>query len=313
MTSPADLRVKLKNSGLEIFPLCLGGNVFGWTANKEESFKVLDAFVEAGGNFIDTADMYSEWAPGNKGGESESIIGDWMKSRGNRHDLVIATKVAKLSSRPGLSEKNINLALEESLNRLQTDHIDIYYAHEDDTKVELIETLSAFNAHIKSGKVHILGASNYNGARLKEAHQVSADNNLAKYQVIQNHYNLVERREFEEDAAIASENLGLDSIPYFGIARGFLTGKYQPGIKVESARAQGASAYFNEKGWAILKQVTEIAKAHSVSNAAVALAWLRAKNQTPIASARTIEQLKEIIQIVNLSESEIASLDLVSN
>lgn len=306
-------KVKLKNSGLEVFPLCLGGNVFGWTANKDQSFEVLDAFVEAGGNFIDTADMYSEWAPGNKGGESESIIGDWMKSRGNRHDLVIATKVAKLSTRAGLSEKNINQALEESLDRLQTDHIDIYYAHEDDPKVELMETLSAFNAHVKSGKVHILGASNYSGARLNEANKVSTENNFAKYQVIQNHYNLVERKEFESDAGIVAEKLGLDSIPYFGIARGFLTGKYQPGITVDSARAQGASAYFNEKGWATLDQVTKIAKAHSAPNAAVALAWLRAKNQTPIASARTVEQLKEIIQIVELSQAEVQTLDLVSN
>ena len=306
-------RVKLKATGLEVFPLCLGGNVFGWTANQEESFKVLDAFVEAGGNFIDTADMYSEWAPGNSGGESETIIGKWMKSRGNRHEVVIATKVAKLSKRPGLSASNIDNALEDSLNRLQTDHIDIYYAHEDDQNVELLETMTAFDRHVKSGKVHLLGASNYSGARLREASKLCQNHQLTQFKALQNHYNLVERKDFESDSGIAATELGMDSIPYFGLARGFLTGKYQPGKMVESARAQGASAYFNDKGWAILSAVTEVAQKHSISNAAVALAWLRAKQQTSIASARTTEQLKELVQIVELNSDEIAKLDLVSN
>ncbi|MGI9198427.1 MAG: aldo/keto reductase [Candidatus Nanopelagicaceae bacterium] len=304
-------RVMLK-SGLEVFPLCLGGNVFGWTANQEESFKVLDAFVEAGGNFIDTADMYAEWAPGNVGGESETIIGNWMKARGNRHELVIATKVAKLSKRPGLSAKNIDAALEESLNRLQTDHIDIYYAHEDDPTVEMSETLSTFDKHVKSGKIHILGASNFTGARLREAKKASISNNLAQYQVIQNQYNLVDRDVFESDAGIAASELALDSIPYYGIARGFLTGKYQPGKNVESARAQGASTYFTDRGWASLAKVSEIAEKYNSSKAAVALAWLRAKDQTPIASARTVEQLRELIQIIQLTSEEVADLDLAS-
>ena len=306
-------RIKLKATGLEIFPLCLGGNVFGWTANESESFKVLDAFAEAGGNFIDTADVYSEWAEGNSGGDSETIIGKWMASRGNRHEMVIATKVAKYSKRPGLSAANINSAVEESLNRLQTDHIDIYYAHEDDQKVELLETLSAVDALVKVGKVHIMGASNYSAARLEEATKISQENGLNRYTALQNEYNLVERAKFEGDAGNVTDKLNIDSFPYFGIARGFLTGKYQPGIKVESARAQGASAYFNDRGWATLNKVTEIAKNHGVSNSAVALAWLRAKGQTPIASARTLEQLKEIMQIIELSASEVSALDSVSN
>ena len=305
-------RIKLKATGLEIFPLCLGGNVFGWTANEAESFKVLDAFAEAGGNFIDTADVYSEWAEGNSGGDSEAIIGKWMASRGNRHEMVIATKVSKFSKRPGLSASNINNAIEESLNRLQTDHIDIYYAHEDDQKVELIETLTAFDSLVKVGKVHIMGASNYSAARLEEATKISQENGFNRYTALQNEYNLVEREKFEGDAGKVTEKLNIDSFPYFGIARGFLTGKYQPGVKVESARAQGASVYFNDRGWAVLNKVTEIAKNHGVSNSAVALAWLRAKGQIPIASARTLDQLKEIMQLVELSASEVSVLDSVS-
>lgn len=304
-------RIKLEATGLEVFPLCLGGNVFGWTADEKESFAVLDAFVEAGGNFIDTADAYSQWKPGNTGGDSELIIGNWMKSRGNRHQLVIATKVAKFSKRPGLSASNIKAAINESLERLHTDHIDIYYAHEDDTKVELLETLTAFNELVKSGKVHDIGASNYTGERLRLAHQISEANGLAKYTALQNHYNLVVREEFESDAGIAARELGIDSFPYFGLARGFLTGKYQPGVKVDSARAESASAFFTDKGWAALRAVTDIANNRGVSNSAVALAWLRAKNQTPIASARTVDQLREIMQIVELSEAEIRALDAV--
>ena len=306
-------RITLKETGLEIFPLCLGGNVFGWTANEEESFKVLDAFAEAGGNFFDTADVYSEWKEGNTGGDSEKILGKWMKSRGNRHQIVIATKVAKYSKRPGLSEANIKAAVTESLDRLQTDHIDLYYAHEDDTKVELAETLGAFNDLVKGGQVHLIGASNYSGDRLREAHKISTANGFAKYTALQNHYNLVERKEFESDAAIATRELGVNSFPYFGLARGFLTGKYQPGVTIESARAQGASAYFNEKGWTTLNKVTEIAKQHGESNSAIALAWLRAKGQVPIASARTVDQLREIMQVVELSASEVSQLDAVSN
>ena len=307
------MRTTIPQTDLSIYPLCLGGNVFGWSADEAQSHDVLDAFVSHGGNFIDTADVYSEWKEGNKGGESEAIIGSWLKKRNNRSEIVIATKVAKLSTRPGLKASNIKAAVDDSLKRLQTDFIDIYYAHEDDTKVELAETLGAFNDLVKGGQVHLIGASNYSGDRLREAHKISTANGFAKYTALQNHYNLVERKEFESDAAIATRELGVNSFPYFGLARGFLTGKYQPGVTIESARAQGASAYFNEKGWTTLNKVTEIAKQHGVSNSAIALAWLRAKGQVPIASARTVEQLREIMQVVELSASEVSQLDAVSN
>ena len=305
-------RITLKATGLEIFPLCLGGNVFGWSANQDESFRVLDAFAAAGGNFIDTADVYSEWKPGNAGGDSETILGNWMASRGNRHQMVIATKVAKYSKRPGLSASNINSAIEESLNRLQSDHIDIYYAHEDDTKVELIETLTAFDALVKAGKVHDLGASNYSGARLKEAAKIATDNGLTKYTALQNEYNLVTRDIFESDAGPTAKELGMNSFPYYGVAKGFLSGKYQPGVTVDSMRAQGVQGYFTDKGWNILNCVKSIATSHGVSNTAVALAWLRTKNQTPIASARTVEQLQEIMQLVELTIEDISQLDSAS-
>ena len=305
-------RTKLLATQIDVFPLCLGGNVFGWTINQDDSFKLLDAFAEAGGNFIDTADTYSEWAPGNQGGESEKIIGNWMKSRGNRHEMVIATKVAKYSKRPGLSASNITSAVEESLNRLQTDHIDIYYAHEDDHKVDQLETLTAFDNLVKTGKVHDIGASNFSAARLRSAAEISKKNGLARFTALQNHYNLMERSEFENDAAPVLKELEIDSFPYYALAVGFLTGKYQEGVTVESKRSQGASKYFNDRGWKVIAKVQEIANSHGVSCSAVALAWLRAKDQTPIASARTVEQLKEIMQLVELDPSEVSVLDQIS-
>lgn len=297
---------------LEIFPLCLGGNVFGWSADEAESFKVLDAFVEAGGNMIDTADVYSEWAPGHVGGESETIIGKWMKSRNNRHQMVIATKVAKYSKRQGLSAENIHAAIDDSLRRLQTDHIDVYYAHEDDANVEQLETMRAFDSLVRAGKVHDVGASNFTGARLRSAHEICTSHDLVRFTALQNLYNLVARTEFESDAGPVAAELGIDSFPFFSLAIGFLTGKYQRDNKVETLRSAGASRYFTDKGWATLAKVEEIARNHGKSPSAVALAWLRAKNQTPIASARTVEQLKEIMQIVELSASEVAELDAVS-
>lgn len=305
-------KVTLAATQITIFPLCLGGNVFGWSADEQESFRVLDAFYEAGGNFIDTADVYSEWAPGHIGGESETIIGKWMKSRGNRHQMVIATKVAKYSKRPGLSASNIAAAIEGSLQRLQTDHIDIYYAHEDDPTVSQLETLQAFDGLVKAGKVHDVGASNFTGARLRSAHQICDENNLTHFTALQNLYNLVDRTEFEADAGPVARELGIDSFPFFSLAIGFLTGKYQKEKKVETLRSNGASRYFTDKGWAVLAEVEKVATEYSCSPSAVALAWLRAKNQTPIASARTVEQLHEIMQVVELSSDHIALLDNVS-
>ncbi len=305
-------RQTLINTNLSVFPLCLGGNVFGWSANQEESFAVLDAYFEAGGNFIDTADVYSEWKPGNQGGESETIIGNWMKARGNRHEMVIATKVAKSSKRPGLSSNNIKAAIDDSLRRLQSDHIDLYYSHEDDVTIPLEETLGAYGEIIAAGKVHLIGASNYSGDRLKEAAAISKAQNLPRYVAVQNQYNLLDRQTFEKDPAPVLKELGIASLPYYGLARGFLTGKYRRGVTVESARAGGVVDYQNERGWAVLAQLDKVASELNTTLSAVALGWLRAHGSLPIASARTVEQMKEILPIVELSPAHVAKLDEVS-
>lgn len=305
-------RINLANTNLSVFPLCLGTNVFGWSATEEESFEVLDAYYSVGGNFIDTADMYSEWKPGNSGGESETIIGKWMKSRGNRHEMVIATKVAKLSTRPGLSPSNIKAALDDSLRRLQTDHIDLYYSHEDDETVPLAETLSAYAELIAEGKVHVIGASNYSGSRLREAAEVSRANNFPPYIAVQNQYNIMDREPFESDVAGAISDLGISSIPYYGLARGFLTGKYRPGVTVESARASGVAGYQNERGWGVVAKLDELAKKMDTTIAAVALAWLRGHGSLPIASARTAVQAKEIFPIIELAKEDLHVLDELS-
>ena len=295
---------------LEIYPLSLGGNVFGWSANREESFAVLDRFFELGGNFIDTADMYSMWKEGNVGGESESIIGEWMRSRGIRSQVVIATKVAKLATRPGLAPTNIRAAIEDSLRRLQTDFIDLYYAHQDDETVAQEEYLATFDQLIREGKVRYLGASNFTAQRLRSAMDISRREGLAPFAALQNHYNLLERDEYESTMLPILQELGIASIPYFGLARGFLTGKYRQGIKVESVRASGVTEYQNERGWEILGRLERIASTRSTSIASIALAWLRAQPTVvaPIASARTVEQLEEIMPIVELTSEELATL-----
>jgi len=307
-------RITLPKTELSVHPLCLGGNVFGWSADESESFAVLDAYVEAGGNFIDTADVYSEWKPSNTGGESERIIGKWMKARGNRSQMVIATKVAKLSTRPGLSAANIRAAAEDSLSRLQTDYIDLYYAHEDDTKIPLTQTLEAFNALVVDSKVRYIAASNYSAARLREAIHISQTYNWASYVALQNHYNLLERKEFESDVAPALSSMGISALPYFGLARGFLSGKYAAGAKIDSVRADGVSEYQNERGYAAVARLEELAKAHNAPVSAIALAWLRAQSvvSTPIASARTVDQLKEIVRVVNLTSDEVESLSAIT-
>ena len=302
--------ITIPRTELSIYPLSLGGNVFGWTATKEESFKVLDRFVDLGGNFIDTADVYSAWKEGNSGGESESIIGEWMESRGNRSKMIVATKVAKLPTKPGLSQANIASAVEDSLRRLRTDYIDLYYAHDDDEKVSQEEYLTAFDKLVKEGKVRYLGASNFSAERLKSASKISAEGNLDSFVVLQNHYNLLERDEYEKSMAPTLQELGISSIPYFGLARGFLTGKYRKGVEVESVRAKGVEIYQNEHGWSILERLEQIADSKSTTISAVALAWLRAQPTVvaPIASARTVEQLEEITPIVSLSDYELAEL-----
>jgi len=286
----------------------------GGAATKEESIGVLDAYAAHGGNFIDSADMYSEWVPGNSGHDSEAIIGEWMKSKGNRDQMVIATKVSKLSTRPGLSAANIKAAVDESLAALQTDYIDVYYAHSDDETVPLAETLQAFTDLINSGKVRYIAASNYTGARLQEALDVSAANGLAKYTGLQNLYNLLDRNEYESDVAAIVEKNGLWGAPFYGLAKGFLSGKYAPGVKIEGS-ARDTTVYQNDRGWAVVDALRDIAKSHGCSVSAISLAWLRAQTgvTTPIASARNAAQLEEIVQVVELTHDELAHLTSLSN
>jgi aryl-alcohol dehydrogenase-like predicted oxidoreductase len=305
--------IALPSTDLHVHPLCLGTNIMGGAATKAESIGVLDAYAAHGGNFIDSADMYSEWVPGNSGHDSEAIIGEWMKSKGNRDQMVIATKVSKLSTRPGLSAANIKAAVDESLAALQTDYIDVYYAHSDDETVPLAETLQAFTDLINSGKVRYIAASNYTGARLQEALDVSAANGLAKYTGLQNLYNLLDRNEYESDVASVVEKNGLWGAPFYGPAKGFLSGKYAPGVKIEGS-ARDTTVYQNDRGWAVVDALRDIAKSHGCSVSAISLAWLRAQTgvTTPIASARNADQLKEIVQVVELSGDELAHLTSLS-
>jgi aryl-alcohol dehydrogenase-like predicted oxidoreductase len=261
-------------TGLLVHPLCLGGNVFGWTADEAQSFAVLDAYVAAGGNFIDTSDMYSVWVPGHDGGESERILGRWMASRQNRDRLVLATKVGMNPTRPGLSAANIEAAAEGSLRRLGVDHVDLYYAHRDDERTPLRETLRAFEALRQSGKVRHVAASNYGVRRLLDARTAARREGTRAYDVLQPHYNLMDRGDYEGPLMDLCVKEEVASIPYFGLARGFLTGKYRRSRHVESARREAASAYLDERGERVLSRLDEIATAHETTVAAVALAWL---------------------------------------
>jgi len=303
----------IPETDLVVHPLCLGGNVFGWTADEKQSHEVLSAYASHGGNFIDTADVYSEWRDGNKGGESETIIGTWLKSR-NRSNFIIATKVAKLSTRPGLRPENIIAACNDSLRRLQTDYIDIYYSHHDDAEVPMAETLGAYAQLISEGKVRYIAASQHTAPRLQEALNIAQAEGLPSYIALQDQYNLMERNPFESGQQAVLAPNGLSALPFFSLARGFLSGKYRPGVTVDSVRADGVKEYQNDKGWAVVAALDEIAKAHNSSVSAIALAWLRANPQvsTPIASARTVEQLKEIIEVVELSSDEVAKLNSAS-
>ena len=308
-------RITLANTNLSVYPLCLGGNVFGWTADSAQSHALLDAHRDLGGNFVDTADVYSEWVPGHSGGESETVIGDWHTSRNARKDLVIATKVAKLSTRPGLSRANILAACDDSLRRLKTDYIDLYYAHEDDKSTPLEETLGAFDELVKAGKVLHIAASNYSGARLSEALAVSQQHGFTKFVALQNEYNLMDRADFENDSRSVLTANGLSALPYYGLARGFLTGKYQPGVDVQSVRAGGTAGYQTERGWGVVAALGEIANELGTTSSAIALAWLRANPavSAPIASARTVEQLKQIMPVVELSQTQMERLTHASN
>ena len=277
---------------------------------------MLDAYASHGGNFIDTADAYNQWVEGHVGGESETIIGNWMSARSNRASMVIATKVSLLNTRPGLSAKNIFAACEESLNRLQTDYIDLYYSHQDDAETPMEEVLGAYAQLVAQGKVRYIAASNFSPERLRQAMKISEENNLPSYCAVQDLYNLVDRTTYESGMAQTVADLGISNIPFYGIARGFLTGKYRPGItEVDSKRAARAREYENDKNFAVLAAMDEISTAHNHAPlAAIALAWLRAQPtvSAPIASARTVEQLNEIIQIIDLSTAEVEQLNAIS-
>ena len=303
----------LPQTKLSVHPLCLGTNVFGWGANEDQSFEVLDAYIAHGGNFLDTADVYSQWKEGNSGGESETIIGRWMKARGNRDKIILATKVAKLSTRRGLAPDNIKAALVDSLNRLQTDYVDIYYSHEDDLSVPTIDTLSTYTELIKEGKIRYIAASQHKADRFEQALLISKENNLASYIALQDHYNLMVRDPFESEQALVVSKYNLSALPFYGLAKGFLTGKYRVGKNIDSVRSASATEYLTQRGLATLAVLDEIALENKASVAAVALAWLRSNSavSTPIASARTVQQLDEIIQIISLSPQQMDRLNSI--
>jgi aryl-alcohol dehydrogenase-like predicted oxidoreductase len=304
---------KLGSSGLEVFPLSLGGNVFGWTADEAQSFAVLDAYAAAGGNFIDTADSYSAWVEGHRGGESETIIGKWVKARGNRSDVVIATKVSQHPEYQGLSAANIKAAADASLRRLDTDYIDLYYTHFDKPEVPVEEIVGALDDLVKAGKVRAIAASNISPERLQASLDFSDREGLARYVALQPHYNLVSRGTYEGALRDVAARSGLAAVPYFALAMGFLTGKYRPGTTVDSPRAEGAGAYLKtEHGVRVLTALDEIAEARGAELATVALAWLASQPTVaaPIASARTVEQLPALVAVgeLTLTEEELGKL-----
>lgn len=311
---------ELGRSGLRIAPIAFGGNVFGWSADEKTSFALLDAFVDAGFNLVDTADAYSAWVPGNSGGESETLIGRWLARSGKRDRVLLATKVAKWSERPGLSADNITAAVEDSLRRLQTDVIDLYQAHEDDESVPLESTLAAFARLIEQGKVRAIGASNYSADRFAEALQVSADYHLPRYETLQPEYNLYDRSGYEAELEPLVQREQVGVISYYALASGFLTGKYRSADDAGRSSARGASVvkrYLNPRGTRILSALDDVASRHAVRPAQVALAWLIARPSitAPIVSASTVEQLHELLATahVSLSDQDVRDLQQAGN
>ena len=314
MSVVGDVMRQLSGTELRVFPLCLGGNVFGWTVDEAAAFDVLDEYVAAGGNFLDTADTYTSWVSDSSvGGESEEIIGRWMERRGNRDEIVLATKVGKAPGLEGLSATTIRRAVEGSLARLKTDRIDLYYAHADDTDTPLEETLAAFDALVREGKVRYLAASNYGADRLEAALAVSDAEGLARYVAIQPHYNLVHRADYEGALSELCRREGIACVPYYALANGFLTGKYRTAdVTGVSPREGRATSYVTSEGLATLAALDAVAAAHETTVAAVALAWLAAQPAVvaPVASARTPEQARELVAMaeVRLSGEELDAL-----
>jgi aryl-alcohol dehydrogenase-like predicted oxidoreductase len=307
---------ELGKSGIKVNPFALGGNVFGWTIDEKTSFEILDAYVDSGLDFIDTADVYSAWAPGNKGGESETIIGNWLHKTGKRDKVVIATKVGMEmgAGKKGLSKTYITNAVEDSLKRLKTDYIDLYQSHRDDKDTSLEETLSFYTDLIKQGKIRAIGASNYEATRLKEALEVSKKNGLAAYQTLQPEYNLYDREGYEKELEPLCRENNIGVITYYSLASGFLTGKYRSEDDLnKSKRGQGVKKYLNDRGFQILKALDDVASNYDTSPASVAIAWVMARPgiTAPIASATSIKQLKDIIASteLTLSTNDIELLD----
>ncbi len=307
---------KLGNSGLEIAPIVFGGNIFGWTADEQTSFRLLDAFVAAGFNTIDTADAYSKWVPGNQGGESESIIGKWLAQRGNRGKIVIATKVGieMMPGKKGLSKSHIMSSIEDSLRRLQTDYIDLYQSHIDDPETPFEETLATYADLIQQGKVRAIGASNHTAARLAESLEVSKRSGLPRYESLQPLYNLYDREEYESELEPLCVKEGLGVINYFPLASGFLTGKYRSEADLANrARGPRVQKYLNERGLKILDALDEVARKYNVTPARVSMAWLftRPSVTAPIASATNLDQLADLIESPKL-ELDRASIELLN-
>ena len=311
-------KTKINNTDLEISRINFGGNVFGWTLDEKQSFNMLDAFVDAGFNFIDTADTYSWWVNGS-GGQSETIIGNWLKARGNRSEMVIATKVGSETKEHGfdISKKYILKSVDESLKRLQVDHIDLYYTHFDDNKTPVEETLSAYDEVVKAGKVRYIAASNVSPERLAESLEFADKNNLPKYVALQPHYNLVERKGYETDYVSLVEKYELSVFPYWALAAGFLTGKYRSEADFDkSVRGEGARKYLNQTGLAVLKALDEVAAKHQTKPATVSLAWLLAQPNitAPIVSATNETQLATLIKApqLNLDQQDLTLLNEAS-
>ena len=293
----------LGRSGLSIAPLVFGGNVFGWTADEATSHRLLDAFIDGGFNAVDTADVYSAWVPGHTGGESESVIGRWLKGRSKRDDVLILTKVAMWPAQPGLSAANIVSAVEGSLTRLQTDHIDLYQSHQDDQATPIDETLEAYDRLIQAGKVRAIGASNFTPERLAQSLKVSADQGVARYETIQPKFNLYDRSEVQGALEALTGQEGIGVIPYYGLAAGFLTGKYRSEADLEGkARGRTVRQYLNDKGQRVLAALDQAAKTVGASQAQVALAWIMAHPSitAPIASATSVKQLSELMGAARL-------------
>jgi aryl-alcohol dehydrogenase-like predicted oxidoreductase len=305
-------------SDLKVAPLVFGGNVFGWTADERTSFSLLDAFVDHGLNFIDTADVYSAWVEGHQGGESETIIGKWLKESGKRDKVVLATKVGMLSTRPGLSAANIEAAVNDSLKRLKTDYVDVYFSHRDDDETPLIDTLGAYQKLIAAGKVRVIGASNYTGERLEEALKISAKEGIPGYQVLQPEYNLYDRAGYEGDQEPVATAHKVSVVTYYSLASGFLSGKYRSKADTENAaRGSKVSGYLNDRGLAIIDALVKVADRHGVAPATIALAWLIARPSVtaPIASATSVKQLESLAQAtrITLAPEDIALLNEISN